>query len=144
MANSTCPLCEKHRGIGDLVGPVIYEDGVVHVAHRAAGPLGYVFVDTMRHVAYVDELTDAEARAVGWARSRIARAFRAELDIDFVHAMVVGTGVAHFHEHVFGRHAGTPDDYEWWRQWEGGPVGDVEAFARRLQPYFRTDSPSSR
>lgn len=144
MGDSTCLLCDKHRGFGDLVGPVIYQDSLLQVAHRPGETLGYVFIETMRHVAYVDDLTDAEARAVGWARSRVARAFRAELDIDFVHAMIVGTGVAHFHEHVFARHTGTPAEYEWWRQWDGGPSGDVNAFAARLRPYFSPDSPSPR
>jgi ATP adenylyltransferase len=50
-----------------------------------------------------------------------------------VQALVSGRDVAHFHEHVFVRHTGTPGDVEWWQAWSGAPRGDIPEFANRLR-----------
>ena len=115
---------------------MIYSDELVFVAHRATGSLGYTFIETRRHAPYLDDLTDAEAAAIGRVTSRLARGLRAELEVDFVHTAVSGMGVAHFHEHVFVRHCGTPEQYTWWQQWPEAPVGDIPALAKRLGAYF--------
>jgi ATP adenylyltransferase len=135
-----CPICSKHRGEGPLVGPVVYADELVFVAHRATGSLGYVFVESTRHAPYLADLTDAEAQALGWATVRLARGLRAELDVDFVHTAVSGIAVPHFHQHVFVRHAGTPEEYGWWQEWPSAPHGDVAEFAERLGRYFGPES----
>lgn len=127
-----CPICAKHRGQGDLVGPVIFADELIMITHRAGGSLGYAFIETRRHVAYVDELNNEEAAAIGVARSRLALALVAELPVEHVHAMVAGTGVAHFHEHVFVRHLGTPADVAWNEPWPDAPAGDIAALVARL------------
>lgn len=131
-----CPICQKHRGEGPLVGPVIYQDDLVYVAHRATGPLGYAFIESQRHVAYLDELSDAEAETVGRIAANLARGLGSELDIDFVHSLVAGLSVAHFHQHVFVRHTGTPKRYEWWQQWPDAPDGDIPSLAKRLNTYL--------
>jgi ATP adenylyltransferase len=136
MSLPECPICLKHRGQGPLVGPVIYQDNLLYVAHRATGSPGYAFIETQRHVSYLDELTDAEAEAVGRTASRLAFGLRAELDVEFVHSMVAGMAVAHFHQHVFVRHRGTPERYAWWEQWPDAPQGDVSTLAARLQSYL--------
>jgi ATP adenylyltransferase len=133
MAEDACPLCAKHRGEGPLVCPVIVADDLVVVTHRATGSLGYVFLETRRHVAYVHQLTEAEAAAVGRLRTRVAAALAAELDVEYVFSMVVGTGVAHFHEHVFVRHVGTPADLRWSEPWAGAPTGDIGSLVERLR-----------
>jgi hypothetical protein len=58
-AEDDCPLCAKQRGEGPFVCPVIYTDDLVVVTHRATGSLGYVFIETTRHVPYVHQLTAA-------------------------------------------------------------------------------------
>jgi ATP adenylyltransferase len=131
-----CPICQKHLGRGPLVGRVIYSDELLHIAHRATGSLGYVFVETQRHVSSLDRLSDDEAEAIGRMTARLARGLRAELDIEHVHSMVAGLAVPHFHEHVFVRHTGTPADVEWSQQWDEAPTGDVEALAVRLRDYL--------
>lgn len=135
-----CPICLKHRGQGPLVGPVIYADELVHVAHRATGSLGYVLVETQRHVGYLDELTDAEAGAVGRVTSRVAAGLRAELDAEFVHTFVAGLSVPHFHQHLFVRHRGTPSHYAWHEQWADAPRGDVASLAERMTAYLTPPS----
>ncbi|HEY5783207.1 MAG TPA: HIT domain-containing protein [Microlunatus sp.] len=131
-AEDDCPLCAKQRGVGPFVCPVIFSDDLVVVTHRATGSVGYVFIETTRHVAYVHQLTEAEAAAVGRIRTRVAAALAAELPIDYVFAMVAGTGVAHFHEHVFVRHVGTPADLPWGQPWSDAPTGDIEALVGKL------------
>ena len=132
-ADGDCQLCAKHRGEGPLVCPVIYADDLVVVTHRATGSLGYVFLETTRHVPYVHQLTEAEAAAIGRIRTRVAAALAAELDVEYVFTMVVGTGVAHFHEHVFVRHLGTPADLSWNDPWPGAPTGDIDALVASLR-----------
>ena len=133
MAEDDCLLCAKQRGEGPLVSPVIYADDLVVVTHRATGSLGYVFLETTRHVPYVHQLTGAEAAAIGGIRTRVAAALAAELDVEYVFTMVVGTGVAHFHEHVFVRHVGTPPDLPWAVPWVDAPTGDIGSLVDRLR-----------
>ncbi len=133
-----CLLCAKQRGKGPLVCPVIFVDDLVLVTHRATGSLGYVFIETTRHVPYVHQLTDAEATAVGRVRTRVAAALAAELPVEYVFAMVSGRGVAHFHEHVFVRHLGTPPDLPWGEPWSDAPTGDIDAFVARMGTRLRS------
>nr|WP_193609081.1 HIT domain-containing protein [Nocardioides lijunqiniae] len=87
--------------------------------------LGHLLVETDRHAPFVDSLTDEEAAAVGRAVRDAARALRAELDVDAVHAMVINTRLEHFHEHVIVRHRGTPAEIPWHQvdDWSGAPRG---------------------
>ena len=136
MRKPSCLICQKHRGEGPLTGPVIYQDELLHIAHRASGPLGYAFIETQRHVPAMDELTDVEAHAVGRMRSRLARGLRSELDVKWVHSFVAGIAVPHFHEHVLVRYAETPEQYEWHQQWPNAPQGDIPALTERLGAYL--------
>ncbi len=135
----SCPVCAKHRGDGPLVGPVVWADELVVVSHRAGSFPGYLFVETRRHVAHLDGLTEAEATGVARAAWVAARALRAELDPESVHSAIAGRGLAraHFHQHVFVRHRGTPAGLGWMDvDWAGAPRGDVAALCGRLSPYF--------
>jgi len=144
-----CLICAKHRDEGPLAGGArVWEDDDVVVFHRppdASGTafLGYLFVETKRHVAYVDGLTDAEARAVGWAVSRAARALRSEVDAEHVFSVIAGRGVAHFHQHVLARYRGTPTEVGWMDgdEWTGAPRGgkaEIEELATRLARGFES------
>ncbi|MEV6242581.1 HIT domain-containing protein [Lentzea sp. NPDC051838] len=139
-----CLVCAKHRGVGPLVGPVVFEDDLVVVSHRPGDVLGYLFVETRRHVPYLDELTVEEAEAVGRAARSAAAGLRAELDLEFVFSAIVGRAVAHFHQHVFARHQGTPEALPWDEEWSGAPTGDVVAFSAGLGRYFTNSGPRPR
>jgi ATP adenylyltransferase len=136
VADEECLICQKHRGKGPLVGPLVYQDALLFVAHRAVGSLGYLFIETQRHVSGLDELTDTEAEAVGRTTTKLARGLRSELAIEHVHSMVAGLGVAHFHQHVFVRHVGTPSSYGWCEPWPDAPQGDIRDLAGRLAGYL--------
>jgi len=140
-----CLICAKHRGEGPLVGPEIWRDDLVAVSHGSPGDdgvlLGYLFVETLRHAPHLDDLTDVEAAAVGSAARRAAIAVRAELDPEHVFSAVIGMGIPHFHQHVFPRHRGVPDETPWHDsahapEAKRGDLAEVTALADRLRRYF--------
>ena len=63
----------------------------------------------------------------------MAAALQAELDVEFVFTLVSGVSVAHFHEHVFVRHVGTPPEVPWREPWSGAPTGDIEVLVKKLR-----------
>jgi diadenosine tetraphosphate (Ap4A) HIT family hydrolase len=116
---------------------VVWADDLVVVTHRPGDFPGYLFVETRRHVAGLDELTEAEAPAVAGAAWVGARALRAELAPESVHAAIAGRSVAHFHQHVFVRHPGTPAGLGWMDvDWPGAPRGGVATLCGRLSAHF--------
>lgn len=142
---SECLICDKHRGVGRLVGPVLYADDLVVVTHRPlteSTPMpGYLFVETVRHTPTLADMTDAEASAVGWAAHRAAAALRAELAPEFVFSAITGLSVTHFHQHVFARPHGVPRSLHWFDldSWRDGPRIDGPGLADlsgRLAAHF--------
>lgn len=136
-----CLICGKHRGEGVLRGELVATLDGFWIYHAPAGEdglasLGHLFIESDRHAPYVDDLTEAEAAALGRLRTRLVGALRAELDAEHVFAAVIGRGVAHVHEHVFVRHAGTAADVPWDQSDEAAPRADREVvadLARRLR-----------
>jgi histidine triad (HIT) family protein len=143
---SECFICAKHRGLIDVPGGAIAEDEhavVTHlplvtpagVAHDAY--LGYLFVETRRHVAELGDLEAVEAASVGGLASRASRALLQE-GAEHVYAAVIGHGIEHFHLHLIPRYPGTPREYWWVRvdEWPGAPRGDrgaIEMLIERLR-----------
>ncbi|WP_433284062.1 HIT family protein [Micromonospora sp. CA-244673] len=147
-----CLICQKHRGEGALVGPLVWEGREVIVTHRPVARdsptfLGYLFVETRRHAASLDALTESEAMAVARAAWVGARALRSELGPEFVFSAIAGRQVAHFHQHLFVRHPGTPVQHGWMDvdDWAEAPRGDgarVAALCARLREYFERQMPT--
>ena len=92
-----------------------------------------MFIETIRHVSYVHQLTVDEAAAVGRIRTRVAAALAAGLPVEHVFTMVAGRDVAHFHERVFVRHIGTPPELPWGEPWPDAPTADIPALVERLR-----------
>jgi ATP adenylyltransferase len=136
-----CPICAKHRGEGPLSGQLVGRwtgFWIYHAPHREDGtaPLGYLFIESDRHAPHLEDLGADEAAALGVLRSRLAAALAEALDPLNVFAAVIGRGVPHFHEHVFVRHRGTPDDVPWDESDGAAPRADaaeVERLATRLR-----------
>jgi ATP adenylyltransferase len=129
-----CLICDKHRGEGPLSGELIARLDGFWVWHAPPGddataPLGHLIIESDRHLAYLADLTDDEAAALGRLRTRLARALRAEVGPDYVFAAVIGLRVAHFHEHLICRHPGTPAEIAWHESDDAGPRADREAVA---------------
>jgi ATP adenylyltransferase len=146
MAEPDCEICAKHRGDGPLVGPLVWENEHLLVFHKplekdGTTGLGILFVETRRHAPYLSDLTDVEATALGQVVRRAALGLRTELAADFVFSAIVGMRIAHFHQHLFVRHAGTPAEYNWMSgaEWPDAPRGDaveVAELCARLRPYL--------
>jgi diadenosine tetraphosphate (Ap4A) HIT family hydrolase len=142
-----CLICAKHRGEGPLGGELIARLDRFWVWHAPPGedgtaPLGHLVMESDQHRPYVSDLTDEEAAALGRLRTRLAKALRAEVSPSFVFAAVIGTGVAHFHEHLICRHQGTPAEVPWHGSDEAGPQVDREMvadLARRLGERLATE-----
>ncbi|MFI6307356.1 HIT family protein [Amycolatopsis thailandensis] len=119
-------------------GPVVRADDLAVVSHRPGEFPGYLFVETRRHVTVLDELTPDEVSAVSRAAWCAARGLRAELAPEHVFSAIAGRRVAHFHQHVFARHRGTPAEIGWMDgpSWSGTPVVDIDALCGRLADYF--------
>ena len=142
-----CLLCAALRCTGPYGDAhVVWDaDPLVVVAHMPTGVFGHLLVVTRRHAPYVADLTDDEAAAVGRAVVLSAGALRAELDPEYVFSAVIGTGVAHFHQHLSVRHRGTPPDVAWHEvdEWEGAPSGDehdIAALCTRLRARMGAES----
>jgi histidine triad (HIT) family protein len=144
-----CFVCRKHRDRGSLLpgGPVA-EDDLVLVSHigtsealgreGAAAYLGHLFVEPRRHAPGLADLTDAEARAVGWWCTRASRALRDVAGAEHVYAAVIGDAVPHVHVHLLPRYPGTPREFWWtrvdeWPQAPRGSVAEIEVFVRKLR-----------
>jgi ATP adenylyltransferase len=135
-----CPICAKHRGEGPLRGELIGRwEGfwVYHAPPDDEGltSLGYLFVESDRHVPYLADLSNEEAAALGRLRTRLAGALRDAVGAEFVFTAVVGRGVAHFHEHVFARFRETPAEVPWHKSDEAAPraaQATIANLARRL------------
>jgi histidine triad (HIT) family protein len=136
-----CFVCRKHRERGSLMpGGPVGEDDLVLVSHLPAsvpGPapapayLGHLFVEPRRHAPGLADLSDAEARAVGWWCTRASRALRQAAGAEHVYAQVIGDGVPHLHVHLVARYPGTPREFWWQRvkEWPGARLGDEAAIA---------------
>jgi diadenosine tetraphosphate (Ap4A) HIT family hydrolase len=141
-----CFICAKHASPASAA-LVVFEDAHVVVSHlplvtpaRSASQvyLGYLFVESRRHVGELGDLTDAEAAAVGSAAARASRTLQAGAGAEHVYAAVIGHGVEHFHLHLIARYPGTPREYWWTRvdEWPAAPRGDEAAvlgFVSRLR-----------
>jgi histidine triad (HIT) family protein len=142
-----CSICHKHRelGIESSAGGAIAADRNAVVTHLAvphpspaapAGPahevyLGYLFVETRRHVPGLEDVSAEEAASVGRLAAAAARALRDCVGAEHVYAAVIGHGVEHFHLHLIPRYPGTPREFWWVRvdEWPGAPRGDATAVA---------------
>ena len=133
-----CYICRKHAGLQRPPGGVIYEDDVVYVSHaqiregQSDAYLGYLMLEPKRHVPGLADLSEAEARSIGWMATRLARALMASPEVDHVYSFVIGHGVPHFHMHIIPKYVGAPREYWGPRvdEWPDAPRGGVDAIER--------------
>lgn len=105
-------------------------------------PLGWLFIETDRHAPYIWGLSEGEAASLGRLRTRLANALRIELGAEFVITLVIGMGIAHFHEHLIPRMPGTPAAIPWHDSGDALPKAtteEVEALAKRLREALGSD-----
>ena len=130
-----------------MPGGPVGEDDLVLVSHIPGRPdspayLGHLFVEPLRHAPGLADLTDDEARAVGWWCMRASRALREVAGAEHVYAQVIGDQVPHLHVHLLPRYPGTPEEYWWDRvaQWPDAARGSepqIAALVRDLRGYLQ-------
>jgi histidine triad (HIT) family protein len=97
-----------------------------------------LFVEPRRHAPGLADLTDAEARAVGWWSVRASKALREAAAAEHVYAAVIGDGVPHLHVHLKPRYPGTPREFWWdrldeWPEAHRGGAEEIELLVRDLR-----------
>jgi histidine triad (HIT) family protein len=139
-----CPICLKHRGGLQIPGGAIYQDDLVYAGHaqikegQDAAYLGYLMVETRRHIRGLADFTRAEAGAVTWLAARLAAALQSSRGADHVYAFVIGDHVPHFHLHLVPRYPGAPRQFwgvrvdEWPEAPRGGPAA-IEQLCQHLR-----------
>ena len=139
----SCFICDKHAQASDARF-VLSADELVVVSHlplvtpRGAEDqayLGYLFVETRRHVAELGDLSAAEAGAVGRHAARAGRALQISEGAEHVYVAVIGHASEHFHLHLIPRYPHTPREYWWTRvdEWPEAPRGDADAIAALVE-----------
>ena len=147
-----CFICRKHRERESLLpGGPVGEDELVLVSHVVPADvlggegttayLGHLFVEPRRHAPGLADLTDTEARSMGWWCTRASRALREVVGAEHVYAAVFGDAVPHLHVHLLPRFPGTPREY-WgvrvnqWPQARRGTAAQIEGLVRELHTYL--------
>ena len=141
--SADCLCCREIAGEIELPGGLLIDEEHVVAFHLPPLPqnerpyLGQCLVLARRHVDHFGDLSEAEAEAVGRVGRAVAAALRAE-GVERVHLAVIGTGVPHFHLHLFPRYAGTPRGTPWTEldALPGAPHGgatEVAALTNRLR-----------
>lgn len=144
MLPADCLLCRKHRGDFIVPGGAIYVDELVYASHAHLPQdgleqyLGWVTIETQRHIPELGDMTDREAERFGRLVARSGRAILAATEAEHVYAFVIGHGIPHLHLHLIPRYPGTPRQY--WGQrideWPDAPRGDaarIEALCDRIR-----------
>ena len=96
----SCFICRKHNGQEAAPpGGYIYEDEHWMVCHTPAklGPLGILFIESMRHFLDYAEMTDEESASLGNVMRKIYEALRFHTDAERIYQVTLMDGVPHFH-----------------------------------------------
>jgi len=141
-----CFICKKQRGEIHIPGGAIYEDALVYAGHARLSEqgdayLGYLMAEPKCHAAGLADLTEKEARALGWLITRLSKALKACCGAEHVYSFVLGDATAHLHVHLVPRYPGAPRQYwgfhvdEWPNAPRGG-VGEVEILCQCVREYL--------
>ncbi|HEX6800254.1 MAG TPA: hypothetical protein VF116_21250 [Ktedonobacterales bacterium] len=137
-----CAFCDWQAGLDAAPGGAIYQDDLVLARHAYDGGdeqqyLGALVLQTKRHATLAD-LTDDEARTVGWLAARLGRALTICTGAEKVYAYSFGEAFDHLHLFVVARYPGAPGEFVRLRaqEWPGAPRGgarDVAALVEWLR-----------
>ena len=146
--SADCFICRKHRGEIFVPGGFLYEDALVYASHIGQQDhptyLGYLMVETKRHVAALADLTNSEAQATGLLVTRLSRALKACTAAEHIYEFVLGHHVAHLHIHVLPRYPGAPRQYwgthtDEWPDAPRGGVQEIEALCERIRAFLESE-----
>lgn len=101
-----CFICRKHNGREAAPpGGYIYEDEHWMVCHAPTklGPLGTLFIESMRHFLDYAEMTDEESASLGNVMKKIYSSLRMHTDAERIYQVTLMEGVPHFHSWLVPR-----------------------------------------
>ena len=147
--NRECFVCRKHQGLEKVPGGAIFQNELIYISHaqlwgdETKHYLGHIFVEPKRHAPQLSDLTKAEAEAIGYYTSIVAKALVETLGVEHVYSFVIGDQVSHVHVHVIGRYPGAPREY--WGvkvdEWPDAPQGtqaEIEKVAETIRKYVKS------
>ena len=107
-----CLACRANAGEISPPGGVIYQDAYWRLEHslRPATLAGWLILKPLRHCEGLEELSEAEAEALGPLQRRACASLRAVTAAEKVYVIFLGEAVAHLHLHLIPRSADHPDD----------------------------------
>lgn len=105
--NSSCPFCRGAAGDIELNRLQVWEDSCWRLTISLdAEVLGFAYLEPKRHIPYVTDLDDDEARTFGEVVARVSRALKAETGAELVYVYIFGGGIPHLHVHLAPHRAG--------------------------------------
>ena len=113
--SSPCPICRLHD---DPAARGAYEIGRGSLwllrHHPEPAPLvGWLLLDSLRHVAGPADFNDKEAASWGLAVRYASSLLKEKTGCDRVYAIAFGEGAPHLHLHLIPRFAGDPRTSAW-------------------------------
>ena len=116
VAGLNCAVCEIQAELEPGADSLLYCDGPWLLRHHPhPSPLvGWLLLDTRRHVPGPDAFDEAEAAAFGPMLRRCCALVKELAGCDRVYAIAFGEGARHFHLHLIPRH-GADSGTESWR-----------------------------
>jgi diadenosine tetraphosphate (Ap4A) HIT family hydrolase len=101
-----CFICRKHKGQEAAPpGGYIYKDEHWMVCHAPVnlGPLGTLFIESIRHFLDYSEMTPKEAASLGNVLKRAYHALRSYTDAERIYQLSTMEGQPHFHSWLVPR-----------------------------------------
>jgi diadenosine tetraphosphate (Ap4A) HIT family hydrolase len=141
---ASCMICDKHNGAFQPPGGALFQDEWVYASHAHLAEnqenvyLGWLVVETRRHIPGLAELNDREAQALGLLVARLSRLLKVLQDAEHVYLFVLGHGVPHLHLHLLPRYPDTPraywgPDIDEWPEAARGDEYEISALCERLR-----------
>ena len=130
-----CLICRKQGGDFPVPGGAIYIDDLVYASHAHLSDgqdsiyLGWLVVESRRHIPGLADLNDEEAQRLGLLIACLSRVLKEITSAEHVYAFVLGHHIPHLHVHLLPRYPGTPREYWGMRvdEWPDAPRGGAEA-----------------
>jgi histidine triad (HIT) family protein len=135
-----CFICAKHQDMSAVPGGEVASDEHCVVSHlplitpsgaQQAVYVGYLFVETRRHVAELGDLTRSEASSLGRLATQASAALQRATGAEHIYAAVIGHGIEHLHLHLIARYPHTPRELWWTRvdEWPDAPRGGADSIS---------------
>jgi len=156
-----CLACRVHRGEISPPGGILYDDGLWRLEHSVNPTplLGWLVAKPLRHVEFLDELSEDEAQAMATVLRRAVGALRHALPSPpakvYTALFAESAECPHIHFHIIPRAVDDPRELRGPRVFErmrrvgegleeGPSLEDVEDLATRIRSHLRmTAEPST-